>query len=182
MFYRQAFWRLVTMIGFGFAVFLIDDREVASHFWKLFFLLVLATIKSGYFVWLNIYILRATSGRQFDFYKYMIFFATSASLTVISFAIDYFCLYRIDELGFANIPPNADILGQCIAFVYFSLATFSTAGFGDIYPLTTAGRVLVSLELILFLSTMVLILSNIHPLRESMIKRSKKTSYEDTDS
>lgn len=174
MFYRKALARLVMVIVFGIVVFLLDDREVASRFWKLFTLLALAFVKAAYFVWLNIYILRATAGRQFDFIKYLLFFGVSVSMIVLSFGIDYFCLYRIDEASFANIPPAANLLGQAIAFLYFSLATFSTAGFGDIYPLISAGRILVGLELVLFLVTMVLILSNIHPLRESLEKRESR--------
>ena len=171
MFYRKALWRLVMVIAFGIAVYLLDDREIASRFWKLFALLVLAFVKAAYFVYLNIYILRATSGKHFDFIKYLLFFGVSASMIVLSFGIDYFCLYRIEATSFANIPPDSDVIGQAIAFLYFSLATFSTAGFGDIYPLVSAGRVLVGLELVLFLITMVLILSNIHPLRESLGNR-----------
>ncbi|MBI1227031.1 MAG: hypothetical protein GC192_17500 [Bacteroidetes bacterium] len=168
MFYRKALWRLMMVIIFGILIFVIDDREVASRFWKLLLLLTLAVVKAGYFVWLNIYILRATAGRHFDFLKYLLFFGVSASLIVLSFGIDYFCLYRIEANSFANIPSDTNLLGQAVAFLYFSLATFSTAGFGDIYPQVSAGRVLVGLELVLFLITMVLILSNIHPLRESL--------------
>ncbi|MCC6726353.1 MAG: two pore domain potassium channel family protein [Saprospiraceae bacterium] len=173
MFYRKAVWRFVLMIASGVVLFFLDYNEVAGRSLKLFFLFALAVVKAVYFVYLNLDILRATAGRHFDFTKYLLFFGISVSMMILSFAIDYFCLYRIESTAFANIPADSMPLEQAIAFCYFSLATFSTAGFGDIYPTQAAGRVLVSLELLMFLVTTVLILSNIHPLRESLGQREK---------
>jgi voltage-gated potassium channel Kch len=36
-----------------------------------------------------------------------------------------------------------------IDFLYFSVATFTTTGYGDIFPLTSAGKIFVSTELIM---------------------------------
>lgn len=174
MFYRKAVLRLVMVILFGVMVFWVDERELASHFWKIFLLLILTLSKTFYFAWLNLYILREEEKHPFDFLKYLLFFGVSASLIVLSFAVDYFCLYRIEPLAFEGIPPEEDFLEHLIAFLYFSLVTFTTAGYGDIYPKIGAARLLVGLELVLFLLTMLFILSNIHPLRESLSKTSKK--------
>ena len=43
--------------------------------------------------------------------------------------------------------------------IYFSLISTNSIGFGDYYPITTYGRVLVSLQALFFLSFVVLFLN-----------------------
>jgi voltage-gated potassium channel Kch len=48
--------------------------------------------------------------------------------------------------AFANLPPAAPGAGEFAAMLYFSLATLTTTGYGDIVPLNPFARSLASLE------------------------------------
>ena len=51
-------------------------------------------------------------------------------------------------------------------FLYFSLVTFTTTGFGDIVPRTNEARILISMEIVLAFISIIFIISNFGSLVE----------------
>ena len=83
------------------------------------------------------------------------------SILVFIFSINYWVLFKISE-GSAFHPKEAF---NFIDFVYFSIITFATVGYGDIYVTSTYGRIIVSLEILSYLIILVFIVANFKDLK-----------------
>lgn len=87
---------------------------------------------------------------------------------IVSFAADYTCLYQVDSGSFSGMNshpgPYLHDLGQ---FMYFSLITFATIGFGDIVPVTGVARAVVMLEVGLSFFIVVFAVSNIKQINQT---------------
>ena len=101
----------------------------------------------------------------------MAFVVTSILLVILSFAIDYYCLFRIDAHAFAGLIPKQNILIEFISFFYYSISLFTTAGFGDIKPNSTSTQIFVSTELMIAFFFTVLVIANIGHIRNSFVQR-----------
>lgn len=74
-------------------------------------------------------------------------------------------MYQNNNLHFQA--PEGEILGR-LDFLYFSLVTFATVGYGDIYAKTTTARMLVSIEILESLLTLVIFVSNFDKIKKDM--------------
>lgn len=61
------------------------------------------------------------------------------------YALGYKSLTLINSSSFYGLTPTSHF----IDFLYFSLITVTTTGYGDIYPLTKTAKILASTEIIL---------------------------------
>ncbi len=73
--------------------------------------------------------------------------------TYITLAISFGLVYTIisffsDDIAFNNIPKTLEEFEFYFRHIYFSFITITTIGYGDIYPLTTFGQFLVTIEVI----------------------------------
>lgn len=73
--------------------------------------------------------------------------------TYITLAISFGLVYTIisffsDDIAFNNIPKTLEEFEFYFRHIYFSFITITTIGYGDIYPLTTIGQFLVTIEVI----------------------------------
>ena len=55
----------------------------------------------------------------------------------------------------ANTPTD-----ECVNVIYFSAATFTTVGYGDIYPVAPVGKAVASVEMMSFFVFFVVLLGN----------------------
>nr|WP_262910163.1 potassium channel family protein [Zunongwangia profunda] len=77
-------------------------------------------------------------------------------MIVFSFTTDYHALYILNSENFKESTSlNGSFFLQFFEFIYFSLITFSSVGYGDIVPISIAGKTLVMMEI--FLSFLVLV-------------------------
>lgn len=86
-------------------------------------------------------------------------------IIVNHFSLIYYSLYQNNNLHFQA--PEGEILGR-LDFLYFSLVTFATVGYGDIYAKTTTARMLVSIEILESLLTLVIFVSNFDKIKKDM--------------
>src|SRR5215475_14613022 len=69
-------------------------------------------------------------------------FIAGAALVFLVFNAVFACLYWIGDQPIANVPG-----GAYIDYFYFSIETLSTAGYGDMHPLTHYGHFIATVEL-----------------------------------
>lgn len=161
----------LSVIALGLAIFLLDLFEFSSTGVRKGILVSLAIFKSGYFLWMLLSRLRRSAGQEFYFHHFARFIAINVFLVMLSFAVDYYCLFRIQPDDFKGLPENAGIGGEMLSFFYFSVSTFTTAGLGDIAPAGMAARAFVTLQLCIGWLCTVLIIGNVAHLRESFVRK-----------
>lgn len=67
---------------------------------------------------------------------------------VISFAVDYYCLMSCMPNAFLLTQEISDPLVMGFDFLYFSIVTFATIGYGDIFPMIAEAKLLVLFEIL----------------------------------
>ena len=77
--------------------------------------------------------------------SYLLGFAAGYVVIAIVFSGWYMATWIYDRDPFANIRTEPSFLD----FLYFSVVTITTLGYGDIHPLSTRARILACLEVVL---------------------------------
>ncbi|MEO8148443.1 MAG: ion channel [Bacteroidia bacterium] len=150
----------LVIILLGVIVFFIDDKELFRAVTTKIILVAIVLFKFFYFLSHNLKLIRGSQSDKNYFQKFLVSISVNISLIVVSFGVDYFCLYQIDSFAFNGVPAVAPLYEKICTLIYFSISTFSTTGFGDIQALTLTGRFLISLEIIMAFITTVFIISN----------------------
>lgn len=75
---------------------------------------------------------------------------TLALIILIIFIIIHIIYFNVSPESF-GIDPEKDFSEKSVDAIYFTFTTFSTVGYGDILPLTSAAKMLVGLEHLLVL-------------------------------
>jgi len=89
-------------------------------------------------------------------------FGLLIGITIFSFATDYTCLYLFDHSTFEGVPAFSEsYIYNLYYFIYFSVITFFTVGYGDIVPVSGAVRFVVILEIYLSFFIIIFALANI---------------------
>ena len=160
---------MVLLIGIG--VFWADYSELSSPLIRELVLVALSLAKSVWFVSFVIRRIRLSTQFEFYFHEFMIFIGMSIVLFIISYAIDFYCLYQINPDSFHGLTQPANLANDFLSFFYYSVTTFTTAGLGDIVPASASARLFTSAELIISFFFTIFIIANLAILRESFSKK-----------
>lgn len=155
----------------GALIFLADMYELQNPFFRELVLILLSLAKSVWFIWFVVRRIRVSTERDFYFHEFMGFIGISVILYVLSYAIDFYCLYQIRPDAFAGLPAEPKLLDDFLTFCYFSVTNFTTAGLGDVLPRTVSARLFVSLELIISFFFTIFVMANLAMLRESFARK-----------
>ena len=91
-------------------------------------------------------IAEATSKKTTTFLA-IIYIALSAVSVVILFSLIYMTIYNMVPSSFAG-EIGDNLFSQAISFLYFSVATFATVGYGDILATSNLARIIVIAEMV----------------------------------
>jgi hypothetical protein len=158
-FYEQLFKKVLltasAVIALSLSYTLWASADSDSVF--LSFLIVgLALVKTVFIVRLTFIQLSKIIGESHQLTHVLTLFSVLIILIILSFSADYQALYIMSSENFKSTTLlNSSFSLQFFEFLYFSLITFSSVGFGDVVPLTVAGKLLVMMEV--FLSFLVLV-------------------------
>lgn len=103
------------------------------------------------------------------FYELFISLGMVIFVIVLSFAFDYTCLSDCLPMAFKGIDQHSKIYHMLFEFIYFSVVTFATIGYGDISPLAYSAKFLVILEITMSFFMVVFIFSNIEHIKRLSI-------------
>ena len=155
----------------GILVFLADYHEFASAYYRELVLVLVSISKSIWFISFVIRRIRSSTRQEFFFHEFMAFIGMSIVLFILSYAIDYYCLFQINPTSFRGLPPSPNLLDDFLTFFYFSVTTFTTAGLGDIVPNSGSARVFTASELTISFFFTIFIIANLSVLRESFAQK-----------
>lgn len=164
-------YKYLAVILIGFIIFLLDYYEMASAITNEIILAIISISKSAYFIYFVFRTIKETAHKEFYFHDFMSFIVTSILLVITSFAIDYYCLFRINPDAFLRVIHKHHILTEFVTFFYYSISVFTTAGFGDVKPNSTSAQIFVSMELMIAFFFTILVIANIGQIRSSFAKK-----------
>ncbi len=95
-----------------------------------------------------------------SFYNVVTAYGLIIGLLVVSFASDYFCLNTCLPEAFKETSGVLTLPETAFNFLYFSLVTFATIGYGDIVPMILKAKLLVMFEIITSFVMIVFVISN----------------------
>lgn len=155
----------VSFILGGLLLFAFDFYEVNSPRVNSLLLLLLMAGKVAYFIGAILHWIRRTVYSRYHLKHLIGFLLLHVLLIVLSFAIDYYCLYQINPASFAMSFGQQAAWEQMLTFLYFSLGVFTTAGGGEMHPVSAPAQCCVMAEMVLTYGTTVLIIANVSHLR-----------------
>lgn len=164
-------YKYLAVILIGLFVFLLDYYELANPVTSEIVLFIINISKSVYFIYFVFRTIKETAHKDFHFHEFLSFVVTSILLVIISFAIDYYCLFRINPVAFSGLIHKQHIITEFITFFYYSISVFTTAGFGDVKPNSTSSQIFVSMELMIAFFFTILVIANISHIRSSFAKK-----------
>ncbi|WFB57751.1 potassium channel family protein [Paenibacillus sp. BR1-192] len=90
----------------------------------------------------------------------------AAGMCILYFTVVYMSIYKLfGGVSFEGENLGQDLLSQFITFLYFSMATFVTVGYGDVAPVDNTSRLVVVLEIAFSFVTVAYALSMLGTLR-----------------
>ncbi len=165
-FYKQLFRKLLltttlaVVISLSYVLFTSLD---VTHSTISYIIVVLAFIKAFFIVRLTFIQLTEIIGKSHKLSHVLTLFGVLILLIVLSFSFDYHALYATNVDSFkTSLTGNSTFIRQFFEFLYFSLITFSSVGFGDIVPIFVSGKILVMLEVLLSFFVLVFGIANIN--------------------
>lgn len=81
------------------------------------------------------------------------------TIIIISFALDYLCISEIYPNAFSGVNAEQSLYLRFINFLYFSIVTYTTVGYGDIIPITMVAKLITVLEMMSAFIVIVFIIS-----------------------
>ncbi len=167
-------WPFLVVLLIGALVFLADVYELQNPFFRELVLIFISLAKSIWFIRFVVRRIRVSTEQVFYFHEFMAFIGVGVLLFVLSYAIDFYCLYQINANAFIGLSASSDLLDDFITFFYFSVTNFTTAGLGDVLPATKSARLFVASELIISFFFTIFVISNLALLRESFVQKKDK--------
>ncbi|WP_045079546.1 potassium channel family protein [Aequorivita vladivostokensis] len=158
-FYEQLFKKvlltasIVIVLSLSYTLWAGEDSD--SLFLSLL-IVALALFKTIFIVRLTFIQLAKIIDESHQLAHVLTLFAVLIVLIIFSFTADYHALYILNPENYkSSTTLNGSFLVQFFEFIYFSLITFSSVGYGDIVPISISGKILVMMEI--FLSFLVLV-------------------------
>ena len=132
-----------------------------------------AACKTFYYFAETLRHLQEATAADLAYHRFLVLVAYNMAQITLSFAIDFYCLYRIDPTSLNGIDPSlagGELMFECF---YFSVLNFSFFGYGDITPNHVPGKLVMILEVVTAFATVIFLLSDFVSMKESM--RHKRT-------
>ena len=177
MLFKDTILKYLFVIFMGALVFYIDSLEFIDDLVTKFLILFLVIFKSIFFFMQSFKKILEATKNDVAYHQFLIFMAINIALIVLSFGVDFICLYQVDAFSFKGLPDDLDWPRKVFELLYFSLLNFSNFGFGDIYPVSLFGKTIVTIEIIISFITIIFILSDFVSLKESFSKNNYSFSF-----
>jgi hypothetical protein len=156
------------LLASGAIIWWSATRSGLAPGWQATVVVGACLAKTAFFVAENLRHLALASARDMAYHRFLMVMAICMSQMIISFALDYFCLYRVGVTHFSGVAEGLNTAEQLFEFFYFSTLNFSFFGFGDLTPATIPAKIITLLEVALSFLTLIFILSDFLGMKESL--------------
>lgn len=160
--YQKTIFAIASVLGVGLLYILMMSFIDHQAFPFDYLILVLALAKTGIIAFTTLKQLAKLIKICHSAERLLWVFGLLIAISVFSFATDYTCLYQFDHTTFDSVQAQSETyIYHLYHFVYFSVITFATVGYGDIVPVSEIARLVVMLEIFLSFFLVVFALANI---------------------
>lgn len=152
----QLVWQHALLLLLGLGLYLIDKYEGLTPSIITALLLLGATAKTGYFLLHNF---RAVAVFRQNFQDFLLLVSLNLGMIALSFALDFYCLYRVNDQDFGKLRPGSelDVFGQLF---YLSVSTLISNSGSSAVAEAGATQTLLLLEKIAGFVSTVFVISN----------------------
>jgi hypothetical protein len=165
-------WIVLFAAAAGF-IWLGQNTASAARQHLLTGVAIWAAIKTLYYFIENLRHLQDATAADLAYHKFVLLLAYNMAQITVSFAMDFYCLVRIDPGSLNGVDPELTGLELMFECFYFSVLNFSFFGYGDITPAHIPGKVIMLLQVVTAFCTVIFLLSDFVSMKESM--RRKRT-------
>ncbi|MDB5268808.1 MAG: ion transporter [Hymenobacter sp.] len=153
---HRLLWQHGLLLLLGLALYLLDKHEGLPADVITGLLLAAAAGKTGYFLLHNF---RALAALRDTFQQFLLLVSLNLGMIALSFALDFYCLYRVNGYAFAGLRPGSEleIFGQLF---YHSVGTLISNSGGTVTAAAGTTQVLLLLEKIAGFVSTVFVISN----------------------
>lgn len=159
-----------SIIVYYMATFLINQehplKNGKDHFWN-YMVVGFCIYKISFFLLYIYEVMWWGVKNNKSFRNILLYIWYIVMLIQVSFALDYFYLFSIQNNSFKGLSVSTSYLYNFCELLYFSVITMGTIGYGDIVPQGLTARSLVSLEVISYLTFIILIIANYSNLKDA---------------
>lgn len=134
-----------------------------------------AVFKTCYYFCESLWHLVDATKQDLPYHRFLLLMAYNMTEVTMSFAVDFYCLHRLDPQSFSGIDPSLNGLELLFECFYFSVLNFSFFGYGDITPSHIPAKMIMLMEVITAFSTVIFLLSDFVSMKESMRKIKKES-------
>ncbi len=168
---RSNVFEYSAILVLGFLARWVWVQGWLSGNWFAVLVVLLSFAKTTWFIFENSQQLIRATAQNIPYHRFLAIMVTNMSQIALSYAIDFYCLYRANAASFSGIDPTLTHFELMFEFGYFSVLNFSFFGYGDITPATIPSKITVLSEIVLAFLTVIFILSDFISLKESLQKR-----------
>jgi hypothetical protein len=176
---RDIMIKYMVIIIFGVAVFYLDELEILDASINTPFIIIISLSKTAFFVHQSLRKIYQVINKNVAYFRFLIFMTVNILTIVMSFGVDFFCLYQVDHSHFSGLSDDFGYMRLIFEFIYMSMLGFNNLGFYDVIPASVAAKSLVMVEILIYYFSIVLILSDFISLRDSIIEDRIKRKVED---
>ena len=167
---HRLLWQHGLLLLMGLALYLLDKHEGLPPDVITGLLLAAAAGKTGYFLLHNF---RALSALRETFRQFVLLVSLNLGMIALSFALDFYCLYRVNGVAFAGLRPGTEleVFGQLF---YYSVGTLISNSGGSVAAAAGTTQALLLLEKISGFVSTVFVISNASNYLRPMHKAQRK--------
>ncbi|WP_379159219.1 ion channel [Paenibacillus sp. sgz5001063] len=111
-------------------------------------ILIFALASMIFYVLFIFHEIKESNSREVRLQQTLVRISIAAFTCIIFFTIVYTSIYKLfGQSSFDGNGLGKDLLSQLITFLYFSVATFTTVGYGDVAPVDNTSRLVVVMQI-----------------------------------
>ena len=157
-----------AIVFLGALILIFEEHQTLPKAMIFILIVVICWVKTAWFSLETSHQLVSATRKNMPYHRFLYIMGINMTQIVLSFAIDFYVLIRLDTTSFNGINPafsQPELLFECL---YFSVLNFSFFGYGDITPNIIPSKIVTITEIVLAFSTVIFILSDFITLKESI--------------
>ncbi len=167
---RDILIKYAVIISLGLLAFYLDELEIIDSDINTVFIVTISMGKVAFFIRQSLRKIAEVINKNVAYFRFLIFMTANIIIIIISFGVDFFCLYQVDSSHFSGLPEQYGRFRLFFEFVYLSMLGFNNLGFYDVIPVSVSSKSLVMVEILIYYFSIILILSDFVSLRDSIIE------------